>query len=271
MVDRVLDDLTVEVALSGEITDADRQLALDKIEKVLHLVDQPILHVDLRLEMAPDPARERPALARATLDLNGEKVRAHVSGIAMTEAIDLLEQRLRRRLEQIQEHRLALRKRGTTSGPGEWRHGDLPAERPPWFDRPVAEREIVQHKTFATPAATVDEAVFDLESMDYDFYLFVDADSDRDAIVHRRDDGAYGLRFDDGRDSTGLNGAAPAAAVDVESLPAPHLDVDEARELLDNSQEPWVFYIDAAHDRARVLYRRYDGHYGLITPVDDGD
>lgn len=271
MVDRVLEDLPVEVALSGEIADADRQLALDKIEKVLHLVDQPILHIDLRMEMANDPARERPALARATLNLNGERVRARVSGTTMAEAIDLLEQRLRRRLEQIHEHRRALRRRGPTSPPGEWRHGDLPPERPPWFDRPVAERDIVQHKSFATPAATVDEAVFDLESMDYDFYLFREASSGRDALVHRRDDGAYGLRFDDGRDSTGLNGEPPAAAIVVETQPAPELDLGEAREALDNLPDPWVFFTDAAAGRARVLYRRYDGHYGLITPVDDGD
>lgn len=271
MVDRVLGDLPVEVALSGEIADGDRQLALDRIEKLLHLIDLPVLHIDLRMEMAGDPGRERPALCRATLDLNGDRIRAHVSGTSMTEAIDLLEQRLRRRIEQIHEHRRALRRRGPTSPPGEWRHGDLPPERPPWYDRPVVEREIVQHKSFATPAASIDEAVFDLESMDYDFFLFREASSERDAMVHRREDGAYGLRFDDGRDSTGQNGAPPAAAIVVEPLAAPELDLDEAREALDNSPDPWVFFTDLTTRRGRVLYRRYDGHYGLITPVDDGD
>jgi ribosome-associated translation inhibitor RaiA len=194
MVDRVMEDLPIEVATAGEVTVADRQLAVERIAKVLHLVDSPILHIDLRLELSPDPAREHPAHARATLDLNGERVRAHVSAAAMPEAIDLLEQRLRRRLEQLAEHRRALRRRGTTSPAGEWRHGDLPAERPPWFDRPVAERDIVQHKSFATPAATIDEAIFDLESMDYDFFLFTEIATGRDGLVHRRHDGGYGLR-----------------------------------------------------------------------------
>jgi hypothetical protein len=28
-----------------------------------------------------------------------------------------------------------------------------------------------------------------------------------------------------------------------------------------------VFYLDADHARGRLLYHRYDGHYGLITPA----
>jgi hypothetical protein len=67
------------------------------------------------------------------------------------------------------------------------------------------------------------------------------------------------------------NGDRPAAAVVIEPQGAPKLDLDEAREQLDNNPEPWVFFTDPATERARVLYRRYDGHYGLITPVDDGD
>jgi hypothetical protein len=30
---------------------------------------------------------------------------------------------------------------------------------------------------------------------------------------------------------------------------------------------PFLFFIDAAPGRVSVLYHRYDGHYGLITPA----
>ena len=33
----------------------------------------------------------------------------------------------------------------------------------------------------------------------------------------------------------------------------------------------WVFFRDADSGRGHVLYRRYDGHYGLIVPVDAPD
>jgi hypothetical protein len=30
---------------------------------------------------------------------------------------------------------------------------------------------------------------------------------------------------------------------------------------------PFLFFVDAAQGRASVLYHRYDGHYGVITPA----
>jgi hypothetical protein len=30
---------------------------------------------------------------------------------------------------------------------------------------------------------------------------------------------------------------------------------------------PFPFFVDAARSRGSVVYHRYDGHYGLITPV----
>ena len=43
----------------------------------------------------------------------------------------------------------------------EWRHGDLPTQRPEYFDRPYDERELVRTKTFALEPISVDEAAFD--------------------------------------------------------------------------------------------------------------
>jgi hypothetical protein len=33
---------------------------------------------------------------------------------------------------------------------------------------------------------------------------------------------------------------------------------------------PFLFFVDAERGRGAVLYHRYDGHYGLIAPADDG-
>jgi hypothetical protein len=57
--------------------------------------------------------------------------------------------------------------------------------------------------------------------------------------------------------------------VTVAAQPAPELDLAGALERLDVGDEPWVFYRDGTTGRGHVVYRRHDGHYGLITPVDD--
>jgi hypothetical protein len=58
------------------------------------------------------------------------------------------------------------------------------------------------------------------------------------------------------------------SAVDlaVAECPAPVLEVDEAIERIGASGERFVFFENAASGRGNVIYRRYDGHYGLLTP-----
>lgn len=41
--------------------------------------------------------------------------------------------------------------------------------------------------------------------------------------------------------------------------------LEEAIDLLDASEQPFVFFLDPQTGRGRVLYRRYEGHYGLLS------
>lgn len=256
---------TFAVSSSGRVRSAHLAYARDKIGKVLADVGRPVLHTSIRLELSGDPSLERPAEARATIDIDGQAVRTHVRAAEMTEAVDLLEARMRRRLEQLAEHRRALRRRGPTSPPGEWRHGDPATSRLPYHPRPPEEREIVRRKSFSTVQSSVDEAIFDLESMDHDFFLFTDVATGTDALVHRLEGGTYGLQYSDG---PGARPSDPtAAAVEVDPEPAPRLAVGEARERLDLGGAPFVFFVDRDDGRGHVLYRRVDGHYGLIAPA----
>lgn len=256
---------TLEISSAGSVTSSELAHAEDKVAKVLADVGRPVLHTDIRLEKSADPSLERPAMARLIVLVDGEPVRAQVRAAEMTEAIDLLDARARRRLTQLAEHRQTLRRRGPTSPEGQWRRGDAPTERPPHLPRPAAEREIVRRKSFTTAEATVDEAIFDMESLDHDFFLFTDLASGEDAIVHVREDGTYGLQYASG---AGEDQTEPTAAVlEVQPDEAPRFTVDQAREHLDLSGAPWLFFVDADHDRGRVLYRRDDGHYGLIAPA----
>jgi ribosome-associated translation inhibitor RaiA len=260
------EELAITVSVAGEVSEADRAYAVDKIRKVIETTAAPVLAASIRLQQAADPARERPALARVTVVLDGEPIRTHVEARTMSEAADLLEKRLADRIGHLGGHLRALRRRGPASEPGQWRHGDPLEPRPGHYPRPVEEREIVRHKTASPAEVTIDEAVLDLEELDHDFHLFADLGTGQDAVVHRVAGGSYRVQYLHGP----FEPTAPPAALPVEldDRPAPALTLAAARERLDVGPEPWVFFEDSDAGRGHLLYRRYDGHYGLVTPTD---
>ena len=198
-----------------------------------------------------------------TVDVNGEIVRAQRCAHEMREAIDLLQARLRHKLEHRAQHRHALRRRPATPATGEWRHGDSPSDRPVYFDRPADERELVRHKTFVTSELTPDEAAFDMEQLDFDFYLFRDLASGGDALLERLSDGSY--RLTRARPTT-IETGPTVVSWRSPSAPAPVLGLDEAIERISADGDRFVFFENTATGRGNVIYRRYDGHYGLIAP-----
>ncbi|MFD0508205.1 sigma 54 modulation/S30EA ribosomal C-terminal domain-containing protein [Streptomyces chiangmaiensis] len=45
------------------------------------------------------------------------------------------------------------------------------------------------------------------------------------------------------------------------------MNLDEAKQRLDITGSPFVFYADDTTGRGNILYHRYDGHYGRISPA----
>ncbi|GAA2149047.1 HPF/RaiA family ribosome-associated protein [Nocardioides koreensis] len=246
----------VEVTLRGEVGDSARRYAQEKVEHALSVARPRVLRAHVVLDHRHDPAVPRPARAEATVDVEGTTLRAHATAPTMGEAVDELEARLRRRLVQLQD-RTRTRHRWTgVASEHEWRHGDQPREPVPYYPRPEESREVVRHKSFAAEPMTIDEAAFDMDLLDHDFYLFTDVGSGEPALVHRLPEGGYGVK--------GAASEEAVAAVTHEPSP-PQLTDAEARIRLEADSEPFVFYLDAGTGHGRVLYRRYDGHYGLIT------
>lgn len=268
MSDQVEPGVPIEVSTSGQVSSGQRKAVVAMVDKVIRSIDDRVVHARIRAERHPEHTKDSPVMVRVVLDIRQGPVRAHVDAATFHEAIDAVEHRLRGQLRHRAERRQALSHRRQVSADGGWRHGDLAPARPPYYPRPVDERRIVRHKSFAPAASTVEEAVFDLESMSYDFFLFVEEASGDDALVARQDDGRYSVHFRAGA----VEGAVPATDwLVVDPHRAPELDIATAEERLDVGREPWVFFSDAETGRGHVLYRRYDGHYGLIVPLDEPD
>jgi ribosome-associated translation inhibitor RaiA len=252
----------VVVESRGDVSSAERDYAEKKVARVRSLAPGPVLFAEVTLTAHADAARERPASAKAELDVNGRLVRAHVAARTMLEAIDLLEARLRNRLERFAHHEESKHLRHRSRDEHEWHHGDRDASRPPYFPRPVEERELVRTKTFAVAAMTPDEAVVDLELLDHDFYLFENLETGEDNVVVRSPSG-YEL----------LEPAATCSLVETAApivhnpIRPPVLTTDEAIEALELGGLRSLFFVDRGDSRGRVLYLRYDGHYGLVGPA----
>lgn len=237
-------EFELEIASKGNVGDDMRSYADQKIRRVAAFSPRPVIHGRVALTVHENPSVERPVSAKANLQLSGRRVRAHVAATTLREAIDRLEARLQRQLEILAERREARRHETGVATEGAWRHGAVSAHRPSWYPRPEQEREILRSKTFEVGEQTVKDAVLDMELLDHDFHLFANADTGRDAVVYRTDEGAVEL---------------------LET--APEETLIQAIERLEATRGRFVFFRNAETQRGNVLYHRYDGHYGLITPA----
>lgn len=223
----------IALKLSGEVDERTRAYLLRKVGAVARLAPQPILAARASLRLERNPSLERPAVAKASLDVNGRHVRAQVAAAGAQEAIDLLEERLRRRLEELADRDRAARRS----------RADLPAPQPDVVSRPPEERRLIAHKTYAPEPMTEEQAAWELRLGDHDFYLYTDEGSGAEYLVHRLPNGELEVGHE-----------------------GPPMRLPDALSRLDASMEPFVFFRDVANGRGAVAYRRHDGHYGLITP-----
>ncbi|MEU6643446.1 HPF/RaiA family ribosome-associated protein [Saccharomonospora sp. NPDC046836] len=255
--------VAVDVTVRDEFTPTAVDYARTKIGKLAKLAHEPVLAARVRLTRHGNPAVARPVIAQANLDVNGRLVRAQVAAPTAEEAIDRLGATLRQRLARVAQHWEA--RRGRMPGPDEWRHISEPAHRPGYFPRPPAEREIVRHKSFTVPRCTVDDAAAEMELLDYDFHLFTESGTGHDSVLYRAGTTGYRLAQPTPPEPGGL--ATHQLPVTISPQPAPALSTGGAVERLTLTGLPFLFFVDPALGRARVLYHRYDGHYGLITPA----
>ncbi len=254
------------VVTRGDVAASDWEFAIERVAAVVEQIDDKVLFAKVALAISPHPGCERPATVQVTLDIDGDMVRAEATSSSIRDAIALVHERLRHKFEHRAQRRLWLRRRAAAvSEPGERRRGDVASRRREYFDRPVAERQLVRHKSFAPADSTPEEAAFDLEQLDYDFYLFRDLISGEDSLIERGPDDGYRL--------TRLRpvGVDPAVDTDtsvtleISDVAVLRLTVDEAIDRLDATGERFVFFANPATDRGNVAYHRHDGHYGLIT------
>jgi len=224
--------------------------ARDKVDAVLDHAPEPVLFTCIRLTGHGGPTSRRPVVAQVNLDLRGRKIRVSVVAATPREAVDLLATKLRHRLERL-------------TRPHTWRRVGKPVRPAPYVERAPDARRIIRYKSFTVPPITIDEAACQMDLMDYDFHLFTEEGSGQDSLVYRA--GPTGYRLVQARPAADDRLGPYAVPLTISAVPAARLSTIEAVERLNLIGLPFLFFLDRERSRGSVLYRRYDGHYGLIT------
>ncbi|MBX6388886.1 MAG: sigma 54 modulation/S30EA ribosomal C-terminal domain-containing protein [Frankia sp.] len=258
----------VVVHTHGPLPHGSVSYAREKTIAVVHKCGRPVLHARVKLTALSDPALSRPAVAQANLDVNGRAVRAQAAAATMREAIDMLQARLREREARVVRHGEGRHHAASHHGhdrQAHERHGhDRRHADRHWFEVGPAEgRTIVRRKSFTLARETPADAAEEMEAMGYDHHLFIDAETGQDSVIERTGPAAY-LVTHVIPPATGTR--PPEPWITISEHPAPVLTEAEAVDRLELTGSRFVFFLDKTTGRGALLYRRFDGHYGLILP-----
>ncbi len=235
--------LEVQLTARGAVGSALEGYAEEKVRAAAKHAPRPVLFARVALTAIDNPSVERPAVAKASLDVSGRQVRAHVAAPTMREAIDELETRLRRRLQVLSGHNEQRRQETGTLGAR-----NLAPRRPPSVTDPRTSRGPSRSASSCGARATRCK-LSTREARPSSW-----SSSTSTSISSRT--------WTPGRTrSSSGPGTARSRSFDT----GPTERVEAATEQLDLMDEPFVFFVDAESGRGNVVYRRYDGHYGLIT------
>jgi putative sigma-54 modulation protein len=171
-----------------EITDAIR----DYVEKKLSRLDRyqnGELMAKVVLSLAGSPHVEKRAKAEVQLDLPGGLLRVEEEDQDLYAAIDRMVDRLEVQLKRYRERRFVGR-RHSYQGPPPPEVRDMEALRKPEEEEGP---RIVRVKRFEMKPMDPEEAVFQMEALGHDFFVFRNAKTDEINVVYRRKDGNYGL------------------------------------------------------------------------------
>ena len=166
-----------------EVTDALREYALEKVSKVERYLDR-IMKTEIELSVERNPKIPDNQVVEVTIFSSGPIIRAKESAVDMYQAIDLVSNKLERQARKVKTKLI-----------DRSHHAKNPFKE----KAPVVEREeekepfIVKTKSFPLKPMTPEEACLQMDLLNHDFFVFINADTEETNVVYRRKDGDYGL------------------------------------------------------------------------------
>ena len=167
-----------------EVPDRVREYAERKFARLERLLDD---RTDAIVELSNEAHRSSADahIADVTLVIDGKTLKSRATGSSFQAAIDTVVDKVERQARDFKE------KPRVRSRPDEEKV--LLARIADGTSDSTSERKIVKTKRFAIEPMFEEDAVAAMDDLGHDFYVFVNAETERVAVLYMRKDGDYGL------------------------------------------------------------------------------
>ena len=190
----------VVTARHCELSERFRDHVADKLGR-LEKHDHRIMRVQVEVENERNPRQsDRAVRIELTAYSKGPVIRAEAAAVDKMGALDLALDKMAAQMRRANDRKVRAHRTGPSIA-------ELPTatDAAPGDDDTVPERRVasltvtgdgppvVREKVHAARPMTLDQALYEMELVGHDFYLFVDQDSHRPAVVYRRKGYDYGV------------------------------------------------------------------------------
>ncbi|MEW2167658.1 ribosome-associated translation inhibitor RaiA [Streptomyces sp. NPDC007084] len=210
-------EFCVDIVVKGRKTEVPERfrkhvaekLKLEKIQKL----DGKVISLDVEVSKEPNPRQaDRCDRVEITLHSRGPVIRAEAAASDAYAALDLAADKLEARLRKQHDKRYTRRGNGripaaevadhvpgaaTLNGNGSVVHdGDqdaVPTKKIGSLEIMGEGPCVVREKTHVAAPMTLDQALYEMELVGHDFYLFVDSETKEPSVVYRRHAYDYGV------------------------------------------------------------------------------
>jgi len=198
----------VDVVVSSRHCEVSERFRGHVEEKLARLEkhDHRIMRVDVLIEREARPRDpERTVRVELTAKSRGPIVRAEAAAEDKMAALDLALDKMAAQMRRAADRRKVHRGQHKPESLGEAMARSTPPQSATVMEEVYAERKVgpvtvdgdgplvVREKSHAAAPMTLEQALYEMELVGHDFYLFVDKESERPSVVYRRRGYDYGV------------------------------------------------------------------------------
>ena len=181
--------LTTISANNLKMTDNIKAYVEEKIGGVVEKYAGVSQRCDTHLSVMRNPAVADSDVAEVVVFCKGEVVRAEERSPSMYSSIDLVADKVARKLRKVKERREGKRNKPQLKmSLGEMLEDPVELE-PEVFDA----TSLIRRKTHAMPAQSLSDAMICMDGLDHDFYMFTNEETGKINVMYKRKEGGLGL------------------------------------------------------------------------------